>query len=105
MLQFADDTLFLCEDSYYNVITIKAILTSYELASRVKINFHKSNLAGINMDSNVLACYAKTLNYNHMRVPFKYLGMEVDCNPRRRHFLEPILVKLKAKLSVWRGRF
>jgi len=33
VLQFANDTLFLCEDSYYNVFTIKAILRCYELAS------------------------------------------------------------------------
>ena len=32
MLQFADDTLFLCQDAYSNVFTLKAILRRFELA-------------------------------------------------------------------------
>jgi len=32
MLQFVDDTMFMCEDSYNNVFTIKAILRCYEIA-------------------------------------------------------------------------
>ena len=74
LLQFADDTLFMCEDSLYNVITTKAIIRGYELASGLKINFHKSNLVGINLESWTFACYAKTLNYNLIRAPFMYLG-------------------------------
>ncbi len=33
ILQFADDTVFLCEDSYNNVVTLKAILRGFEVAS------------------------------------------------------------------------
>ena len=36
ILQFADDTLFLCEDSFNNVATLKAILRDFELASGYK---------------------------------------------------------------------
>ena len=68
MLQFADDTLIMCEDSFHNVVTIKAIVRGFELASGLKINFHKSNLADINVESSALTCYAKTLNCNLMRV-------------------------------------
>ena len=47
LLQFADDNLFFCEDSFTNVVTLKAILRGFELASGLKINFHKSKLAGL----------------------------------------------------------
>jgi len=40
-----------------------------------------------------------------MGVPFKYLGLEVGGNPRKKHFWEPVLNKLKARLSVLKGRF
>ena len=86
ILQFADDTLFLCEESHSNVVTMKAILRSFELASGLKINFHKSKIAGVNVES-------------------KYLGVEVGGNPRKTKFWEPVLTKLKARLSVWKGRF
>jgi len=62
ILQFADDTLFLCQDSFSNIITLKSILRGFELASWLKINFHKSKLAGINVLKSNLDCYAKTLN-------------------------------------------
>jgi len=86
ILQFADDTLFLCEDSFSNVVTLKAILRGFELASGLKINFHKSKLAGINVHRNSILCYTKTLNCAQMAVPFKYLGLEVEGNPRRKKF-------------------
>ena len=75
MLQFADDTLFTIEDSFSNVFTVKMILRCFELVSRLKINFHKSKLAGINVDRFTLETYAKTLNCNIMQMPFKYLGL------------------------------
>jgi len=86
-------------------VTIKSILRGFELASGLKTNFHKSKLVGINVDRNTLACYTKTLNCAQTGVPFKYLGLEVGGNPRKKQFWESILNKLKARLNVWKGRF
>jgi len=105
ILQFADDTLFLCEDSFTNVVTLKSILKGFELASGLKINFHKSKLVGINVHRNNLKCYTKTLNCAQMGIPFKYLGLEVGGNPRKKKFWEPVLNKLKSRLNVWKKRF
>ena len=105
LLQFADDTLFMCEDSFDNIFAIKAILRCYELAFGLKVNFHKSKLAGIGVDSFVLNTYAKTLNCNTMRIPFQYLGVAVGGNPRKKLFWEPVVRKLEARLSSWKGRF
>jgi len=105
ILEFADDTLFLCEDTLNDVLTLKVILRGFELASGLKINFHKSKLAGINVQSNTVECFTKTLNCSQMGIPFKYLGIEVGGNPRKKQFWEPVLNKLKARLSVWKGRF
>jgi len=105
ILQFADDTLFLCEASHGNVVAVKAILRGFELALGLKINFHKSKIAGVNVDSFALLSYAKTLSCAQMGVPFKYLGLEVGGNPRKVKFWEPVLTKLKARLNVWKGGF
>ncbi|XP_068486393.1 uncharacterized protein [Phaseolus vulgaris] len=104
-MQFADDTLFFCEESHSNVVAIKAILRGFELASGLKINFHKSRIAGVNVNRNAMVCYAKILNCGQMGVPFKYLGLEVGGNPRKTAFWEPVLSKLRARLNAWRGRF
>jgi len=103
MLQFADDTLFMCEDSFSNIFTIKTILRCFELVSGLKINFHKSKL--INVDRNTLGTYAKTLSCNTMWIPFKYLGLEIGGNPRKVQFWEPVVNKINARLITWKGRF
>jgi len=105
ILQFADDTLFFCKDSFSNVVTLKAILRGFEIASGLKINFHKSKIEGINVHRNNILCYMKTLNGAEMGVPFKYLGLEVGGNLRRKKFCEPVIDKLEARLSTWKGRF
>ena len=104
-LQYADDTLFFCEDSWSNVVSMKAILRGFEITSGLKINFHKSSLVCINVENTNLRCYSKLLNCGQMGYPFKYLGLEVGGNPRKKTFWKPVLEKLKARLSVWKGRF
>jgi len=97
--------VFFCEDSYSNVVTLKSILRGFEIASGLKINFHKSKLIVINVHRNNLACYIKTLNCTQMGLPFSYLGLEVGGNPRKKKFWDPVLNKLKARLNVWKGWF
>jgi len=105
ILQFADDNLFLYEESRSNVVTMKAILRRFELASDLKMNFHKSKITGVNVEGNALASYAKILNCAEMGVLFKYMGLEVGGNPMKVKFWEPMLTKLKARFNVWKGRF
>ena len=47
----------------------------------------------------------KTLNCNTMRIPFKYLGLEVGGNPRKKQFWELVVNKINARLSTWKWRF
>jgi len=105
ILQFANDTLFLSEESHNNLVTMKAILRGFEIALGLKINFHKSRIVGVNVNRNAMVCYAKTLNCDQMGVPFKYLGLKVKGNPRKTKFWESVLSKLKARLNAWKGRF
>jgi len=41
LLQFANDTLFVCQPKYKSIIAIKAILRSFEVVSGLKVNFYK----------------------------------------------------------------
>jgi len=91
-LQYADDTLFFCEESWRNVVIIKTILTGFELA-------------GINVHNHNLISFSKILNCTQMGHPFKYLGLEVGGNPRKKVFWKPVLNKLNARLCVWKGMF
>jgi hypothetical protein len=48
-LQIADDTLCVREASNENLWTIKAVLRGFEMASGLKVNFHKSCLMAVNV--------------------------------------------------------
>jgi len=76
----------MCENSFSNIFTIKAILRMFELASGLKVNFHKSKLAGIKVGRSLLETYARSLNCGLMQVPFKYMGLKVGGNPKRTQF-------------------
>lgn len=49
-LQYADDTIFTCPAKMENVVTIKHILRNFEMVSGLKVNFHKCELLGINVE-------------------------------------------------------
>jgi len=42
VLQFVDDTMFIYKDNTFNIVTIKNILTCFELASGRRVNLFKS---------------------------------------------------------------
>nr|GFB37596.1 hypothetical protein [Tanacetum cinerariifolium] len=54
-LQFADDTLILCEAGRENLLNVKRVLRCFQLSAGLKINFLKSMLYGVGIDER-LAC-------------------------------------------------
>ena len=53
-LQFVDNILILGEKSWANVRSMRAVLTIFEQVSRLKVNFHKSMLIGVNFSDSWL---------------------------------------------------
>ncbi|PNX90003.1 ribonuclease H, partial [Trifolium pratense] len=104
LLQFADDTIIMGEDSWENFWTIKSLLRGFELVSGLKINFVKSKLFGINIDMSFLKAGAAFLSCNTAAVPFKFLVIPVGANPRRRETWNPIMEALNKRLHSWTSR-
>jgi len=48
-LQYADDTLCIGVPTVENLWTLKTILRGFETTSRLKVNFHKNSLIGVNL--------------------------------------------------------
>lgn len=70
------------------------------MVSGLKINFHKSKLA-TEQETRRLA---GLLNCRIMKIPITYVGLPVGGNPRRISFWEPVLAKLRGRLSQWRQK-
>ncbi|CAL5403808.1 unnamed protein product [Camellia sinensis] len=103
-LQFADDTIIFCEAEWVEVVTIKRILRCFEILSGLKINYHKSVIAGIGVEEGLMQSFAAKLNCVHQNLPLKYLGLPLGANPSRLSTWKPVLDKLKQKLSTWKRR-
>ncbi|MCI67676.1 RNA-directed DNA polymerase (Reverse transcriptase), partial [Trifolium medium] len=62
-------------------------------------------LVGINIDDSWLRAAATALHCKVGNVPFVYLGLPIGGNPRRLVFWEPVVTRIRIRLSGWKSRF
>jgi len=104
-LQFADDTLILGNKSWANICAMRAVLVLFENLSGLKVNFSKSQLVGVNVSTSWLTEAAMVLSCKVGTVPFVYLGLPIGGNARRLAFWEPLLHRIKSRLSSWNSKY
>jgi hypothetical protein len=104
-LQFADDTLLVGQKSWANVRALRATLLLFESMSGLKVNFHKSLLVGVNIPESWLNEAASVLRCKVGTIPFMYLSLPIGGNPWRLSFWDPIVNRIKSRLSGWNSRF
>jgi len=105
MLQFVDDTIFVCNEEIQNIMVIKSILRCFEIASGLKVNFHKSKIGSIGIHLRKVERFSAILNCSIMKVPFKYLGIPVGANHRRIEFWQDMIQKIQKRLALWKGKY
>ena len=93
MLQYADETLFLCEANFKSVYNLKAIMLCFELAS------------GLGVDHTMIQQFAAILNCKVMKTPFKFLGLFVGGSHKRVAFWDSVPESVKSMLGRWKCRF
>lgn len=103
-LQFADDTLIIGEGTWKNVGAVKSLLQLFEVASGLKVNFFKSHLVGFNVEDSWLRVATMVLNCKSGSVPFKYLGLLIGVDQRKKRTWEPVPAKDKQRLGSWSNR-
>jgi len=104
-LQFVDDTLLLGHKSWANVRALRGTLVIFKSMSGLKVNFNKSLLVGINISDSWLNEAASVLGCKVGKVPFIYLGLPIGGNPQRLSFWDPIMHRIKSRLSGWNSWF
>lgn len=103
-LQYADDTLLIGDESYSNIWAIKALLQLFEVTAGLKVNFHKSQLMGLNIEERCLMEASKILSCKIGKIPFKYLGLPIGANPRLKSTWHPVVHKVRQRLSSWSSK-
>ncbi|MCI34786.1 RNA-directed DNA polymerase (Reverse transcriptase), partial [Trifolium medium] len=62
-------------------------------------------LVGVNIPASWLGEAASALCCRVGKLPFLYLGLSIRGDSRRLGFWEPLLARLKNRLSGWKSRF
>lgn len=97
--QFANDTMDFLLPSMDNVLVLKSALRCYEVAFELTVNFHKSRLAGIRVEGDLVARFTRLLNCATMVLPFTFLSILVGADPRMDATWILILENLRKKLT------
>ena len=105
ILQYADDTVFVGEASWDNIIVLKSMLRGFEMVSGLRINYAKSQFGVVGFQPNWAHDAAQLLNCRQLDIPFHYLGMPIVVKASNRMVWEPLINKFKAKLSKWNQKY
>ncbi|XP_071700478.1 uncharacterized protein [Rutidosis leptorrhynchoides] len=103
-LQYADDTVFLGKWSRENIYSIRNLLKCFELASGLKVNFQKSCIYGIGVDFAEVTHVANRIGCQVGKFPFTYLGLTIGSKMNKLSDWNPVVEKIKKRLSSWRMR-
>jgi hypothetical protein len=98
-LQYADDTLLFLENNERNVINLKWTLTCFEKVSGMKINYHKSELMAINMETPEVAPFLDIFQCVVDIFFVKYIGLPLHFDKLRREDLQPLVDSLLSRME------
>jgi hypothetical protein len=103
-LQYADDTLLFMSSGGRCIRNLRVILSLFEKVSRMKINFHKSEIIPLNLEPESVHEISHLLHCPVGSLPFSYLGVPIHFERLRRGDLQPVINKLIKKIAGWRDR-
>jgi len=73
LLQFMDDTLFLCDSNIQNIHSIKVMLRCFEICFGLRVNFFKRKIGVVGVNRIMLDSFSEVLQCSIMNIPFIYL--------------------------------
>ncbi|KAG9440626.1 hypothetical protein H6P81_020791 [Aristolochia fimbriata] len=102
ILQFADETLLLCDGIDEGLLHSKALLSLYEMMSGQNINWEKSGLFGVNAHAVAQNLAASILHCNRIQLPSSYLGLPLFQTKNNKALWNPIVEKYQRRLEGWK---
>ncbi|KAK2640722.1 hypothetical protein Ddye_022485 [Dipteronia dyeriana] len=102
-LQFADDTIHFLKPKLEYIRNAKRVLRCFELASGLRINFHKSCLVHVGMNrEREISVWASAFKCKQASLPISYLEFPLEARPRSKNFWIPLVSKIEKRLSRWK---
>ena len=99
IVQYADDTLLILPANATILFNLKGLLRSFSDSTGLHINFYKSFLVPINIDSSKTTHLANTFGSNIGTMPFTYLGLPLGTYKPSPQDFSPLLTRIEARLN------
>ncbi|KAI5391407.1 hypothetical protein KIW84_076276 [Lathyrus oleraceus] len=103
LLQFVDKTFIIGNGNWKNFWDSKVILRGFDTVFGLRVNFHKSRVIGMNLNSNFLVATTNFLLCMVEEKCFYFLGIPIGSNPRRVITWKLLMGKVRARISCWNG--
>jgi hypothetical protein len=78
ILQYADDTVIFMSHDVEKAVNMKLLLSTFEQLSRLKINFHKSEIFCFGKTKDHKVFYSQLFSCVIGKYPFGYLGLPIN---------------------------
>lgn len=101
---YADDIMVFCKGTRSNLTNLMALFHSYGQASGQLLGLDKCKFYVSHMTPPHIATLSSLLGFSQGHLPFTYLGVPLFVGKPKRIHLAPIVDKIKAKLSSWKGK-
>jgi hypothetical protein len=98
IIQYVDDTLLIMEACPQQLFVLKAILNTFADSIGLKVNYSKSNMIPINLNSDMLNHLVATSNYQAGSLPFTYLGLPLSSSKPTIQELLPLVHRVERRL-------
>ena len=102
--QFVDDTMLQGTPTVKEAKAFKQILHEFAMAVGTEVSLTKSKIFFFNTDISIQRNLSRILGFQRDSLPSKYLGVPLTDKPLHNDILEPVLNKLKDKVSKWTNR-
>ncbi|KAL4181976.1 hypothetical protein AMTRI_Chr12g273680 [Amborella trichopoda] len=104
-LQYADNTLLFCQARGDNVSNIVVFLKCCEVALRLKVNFQKTRVVGINCDDSTVQNLADILEAKVDDFPMTYLGLPISDGRLPVAIWDKVIQRIQTKLDLWKFKY
>ncbi|KAK1564769.1 hypothetical protein Q3G72_011280 [Acer saccharum] len=104
-LQFADDTIIFLRPKMEYLCNVRRILRCYELASGLKINFHKSCVIRVGRNIPDSDAWVEAFNCQKAVLPINYLRLPFGNKKTSKATWDTILNRIRNRLAPWKRNF
>jgi hypothetical protein len=100
IVQYANDTLLILQACPTTLLVLKKLLQTFAAATGVHVNYAKSCLMPVNVDSGRLSLLANTFGCATGSLPFTYLGLPIGTTRPTVRDLTPIVDQVERRLNA-----